>query len=675
MSVKVAEGVVEVTADAKGVSRKIADDIDRDQGPIEQSGRGMGGRLAGGIVAGFAAVGGIAAVTSFFTGAVTGASDLNETVNKSSTIFGEYFGSIDKWTDRSAQTLGMSKAAALDAAAGFGNMFTQLGFVGQQAADMSRAVVQTSADLGSFNNLPTADVADRMSAAFRGEYDSLQALIPNINAARVEQEAMAATGKTNAAELTAQEKAAAVLAIVQKDGAAAMGDFAKTADDAANSGKIATAMMEDQQAKLGQQLLPAWSGLLGFLTEAAIPAFGEVVEWVGKNSDTLLLLGGVVAGAAVSYGLITTAMGIYKAFQIASAAATGGLTVAQWALNAAMSANPIGLVITLIAALVAGIVWVATQTTFFQDTWAIMTEAIGAAWSWLWGNVLEPVFTAIGAVFTWLYDNVITPVVTGIMIYVGLWAALFTWLYGSVVQPVFTAIGAMFSWLYANVVQPVSNLIGAALRAAGAVFSWLYGNAIKPALDGVGSAFQWVYSNVIKPVSDFISSAIRSVGTTVSSVFGGIASFIGSAFQSVAAVVRAPLNAVIGMVNGAIGALNGIRVNIPSWVPIVGGQTFGLNLPRIPMLARGSNNAPDAFIAGEQGPELITGARGATVRPYSATQDVLQRMATSGGQGGGVTIQGDVILDAKNVREFEDVVAMIRALPQVARAGRVSVGG
>jgi hypothetical protein len=30
-----------------------------------------------------------------------------------------------------------------------------------------------SADLGSFNNTPTADIADMISAAFRGEYDSL----------------------------------------------------------------------------------------------------------------------------------------------------------------------------------------------------------------------------------------------------------------------------------------------------------------------------------------------------------------------------------------------------------------------------------------------------------------------------------------------------------------------
>lgn len=630
MSVKVAEGVVEITADTKGVGQQIARDVDDSQGPVEDSGRRVGGRIAGGILAGFAAIGGIAAVSSWFTGAVSGASDLNETVSKSKTIFGDYFAGIDTWTNRSATTLGLSKEAALEAAAGFGNMFSQLGFVGQQAADMSRAVVQTSADLGSFNNLPTADVADRMSAAFRGEYDSLQALIPNINAARVEQEAMAATGKTNAAELTAQEKAAAVLAIVQADGAKAMGDFAKTSEGAANQGKIATAMMEDQQSKLGQQLLPAWTGLLSFLTGTAIPAFGELVDWIGENSDYLLIMGGVLLGTAVAYGIVTVATGAYRAFQIASAAATGGLTVAQWALNAAMSANPIGLIVVAIGALVAGLVWVATQTTFFQDVWEGVTEALGTAWEWLWGNVLEPVFEGIGSAFEWLYENVILPVITGIMIYVGLWAAVFTWLYKTVVQPVFRGIGDVFKWLHSNVIKPVSGFIQTAINAVGLGFRLMYSRFIKPALDSVANAFRWIHNNIIKPVSGFIRGAIGGIGSTVRSVFGGMAGFIGSAFRAVLGVVRTPINAIIGLVNGAISGLNRLSVKIPSWVPIVGGQTWGLNLPRLPYLATGSNNAPDAFIAGEQGPELITGARGATVRPYSATQDLLQRMAGSG---------------------------------------------
>lgn len=669
MSVTVAEGVVVVKADAKDLPRQIARDVEGNQAPVEQSGRSIGRSIFGGVTAAYAAIGGAQAITGFFGGAITGASDLNETLSKSSVIFGDNAGKIESFGNSAAKNVGMSKEAAIAAAAGFGDMFTQIGFTSDAALTMSTSVVQAAADLGSFSNLDTADVADRMSAAFRGEYDSLQAVIPNINAARVESEALAATGKTVASELTAQEKAAAVLAIVQKDGARAMGDFARTSDGAANKSKILAASFEDQQTKLGGQLMPIWQGFLGFLSDSVLPTFSSIVDWTGKNGDTLLMLAGVIGGAAAAYGIITTAMGIYRGFQIASAAANGTLTVTQWALNAALSANPIGIVITLIAALVAGIIWVATQTTFFQDAWAVMTTAIGAAWNWLWTSVLSPVFSAIATVFTWIYESIIMPVVTGIMIYVGLWAAVITWLWQAVISPVFKAIGGIFSWIWGAIIAPIVGFIGSAVRGAGAVFSWLYANAVKPAFDGVASAFRWVWGNVIQPVVNFIRDAIRTVGSTVNSVFGGIAGFIGGAFRNVVNVIRGPINGILGLVNAAIRGVNSISVTIPDWVPVVGGQRFGLSIPTIPLLATGTNFAPDAFIAGERGPELITGARGATVRPYSQTTDMLAQ-ALRGGDRGGVTIHGDVILDAKNVREWQDVVDMLRDVAQTSRAGR-----
>lgn len=632
MSVIVAEGKVVVEADATGIPKQIADDIEKGSGDADRAGRSVGKSVFGGVVGAWAAIGGTQLVTSWFSGAVSGASDLNETMSKSGAIFGEHSGKINAWSDNAAKTLGLSKSAAMDAAASFGDMFSQIGFTGDAAATMSTSVVQAAADLGSFSNLETADVADRISAAFRGEYDSLQAVIPNINAARVESEALAATGKKTAAELTAQEKATAVLAIVQKDGARAMGDFARTSDGAANSAKIATASLEDQQSKIGAVLLPAWSGFLSFLNTSAIPAFATMVTWVSQNTDTLGMLAATIGIAAAAYGVITAGMGIYAAFTAAQAAATGGLTISQWALNAAMSANPIGIVITLLALLVGAIIWVATQTTFFQDAWTNITNVIGTAWQWLWDTVLNPVFTAIGAVFNWIYNSVIVPVVTGIMIYIGIWAAIITWLYGAVIAPVFAAIGAIFTWVWASVISPIVNFIGGAIRNVGTVISWLGASVVAPTMAAVGGAFSWVWNSVISPTANFIGGAIRTVGSTVQSVFSGMAGFIGQAFQNVVGVIRGPINGIIGLVNSAIRGINNLSVTIPDWVPGVGGQTFGVKLPTIPMLARGSLSSPDTFIAGEEGPELITGRRGSRVYPARDTARMLEDRNGGGDQ-------------------------------------------
>lgn len=226
-------------------------------------------------------------IKDYFVNAIGAASDLSETVSKSDQIFGENAAAIETWAATAAESVGLSKGAALDAAANFGNMFQQLGFGGEQAAAMSTDVVQLAADLGSFNNLPTADVSDRISAAFRGEYDSLQLLIPNINAARVEQEALAATGKTTASELTAAEKAAAVLAIVHADGAAAAGDFARTSDGLANSQKILQADLENVQAEIGTALLPIATELFNLFADEGVPIIQELAAWFIENQDAI----------------------------------------------------------------------------------------------------------------------------------------------------------------------------------------------------------------------------------------------------------------------------------------------------------------------------------------------------------------------------------------------------
>lgn len=624
-----AEGVVEVTADAKGVPREIARDIEQGESVTRQAGENVGRRVFGGIIAAWAAIGATEKIGGWFIGAIGGASDLNETLSKSATLFGDQAGAIESWGDTAARTVGLSKEAAIGAAAGFGDMFMQLGFVNTEAAEMSKSVVQAAADLGSFSNLETADVADRIAAAFRGEYDSLQAVIPNINAARVESEALAATGKTVATELTAQEKAAAVLAIVQADGARAMGDFARTSDGAANQQKILTAQMEDQQAKLGGLLLPAWTGFLGVLNNDVVPAISGVIEWMGENGDTMLALGLVIGGAATAYWAITSAMAIYRAFTIAQVAATGGLTFAQWALNAAMSANPIGLIITAIAALVAGIIWVATQTTFFQDVWAGAMDVIGTVATWLWENVLSPVFTAIGNVFTWIYNNIIMPIVTGIMLYIGLWAAVITWLWETVVSPVFNAIGAVFQWIWNTVISPVVTWISDKINLLGLGFRILWSSYVQPAINAVGSGLQWVWNSIISPVFNAISNAVKWVGSTIRGAFDGVAGFIGNAFNAVLGVVRGPINGLIGLVNNAIRGLNSLSVTIPDWVPIVGGQTWGLSIPTIPMLAKGGIiREGGRVLVGERGPEFLDLPRGAQVTPLD------RRDALPGGNAG-----------------------------------------
>lgn len=276
----------------------------------ERAGKGAGDKLSSGFGKGIgkiaAMVGGVFAVqkvVGFFKTAADSASDLNETANFAGVIFPKAGKALEKWAETADKSLGLSKQAALDAVATFGDMFQQLGLGEAAALKNSKAVVQLAADLGSFKNLSTEDVLQRIQAGFRGEYDSLQLLIPNINAARVEQEALNATHKTSAKDLTAAEKATATLAIVQKDGAKAAGDFARTSDGAANSSKIAKAEAANLTAELGQKLLPAYIALIAFGKDQVLPFLSAVVDGMDDGARAVKPMTDALGGA----------LGVFKA--------------------------------------------------------------------------------------------------------------------------------------------------------------------------------------------------------------------------------------------------------------------------------------------------------------------------------------------------------------------------
>lgn len=219
--------------------------------------------LAGGVGA---ALGGIGAF-EVIKKVVGGASDLNETVSKSQQVFGASAGAIKAWSSTSATSMGLSQRAALDGASSFQNLFSQIGIAGKAASGMSTNLVKLAGDFASFHNAKPEEVMDALLSATRGEYDALQRFVPTVNAAAIEQQALADTGKSSAKELTNAEKAIALYEIVVKDAGAATGDFARTSDSAANQQRILVAELEDTAAKVGNLVLPAYQNVLGVIND------------------------------------------------------------------------------------------------------------------------------------------------------------------------------------------------------------------------------------------------------------------------------------------------------------------------------------------------------------------------------------------------------------------------
>jgi hypothetical protein len=251
--------------------------VRRGMGPVSRIVKSVAGSMKVAAVA--AGVGLVAAGALAVRGvgkATKAASDLNETVNKTKAIFGGSFAEIYKWSKGSAKAMGLSRQEALSNAAAFGDMFLQLNIGRPAATNMSKKMVQLAADFASFSNADISDVLLAQQAAFRGEYDSLQRFVPGINAARVEQEALRMTHKKSAKDLTLAEKAQATYNIMLRDGHRATGDYARTANQLANTNRSNKAQWQDLTATVGKAFLPAQLLVSRHLGNVLLPTLGKL---------------------------------------------------------------------------------------------------------------------------------------------------------------------------------------------------------------------------------------------------------------------------------------------------------------------------------------------------------------------------------------------------------------
>ena len=195
------------------------------------------------------------------------ASDLEEAINKVDRVFGKSASGIEKWSDKSAEKLLVSKAAALEATGSFGAMLKPMGFGEAQAAKMSKRMVQLSADMASFNNVDPTDMLDRIQSGLSGEMEPLKRYGSVLSETRVAQyaykEGLAQTG----AELTEQQKIQARYGLLLSDTKDQQGDVARTGDGMANSLRTLTANLTNLAAKVGTVLTPIVAGASNALND------------------------------------------------------------------------------------------------------------------------------------------------------------------------------------------------------------------------------------------------------------------------------------------------------------------------------------------------------------------------------------------------------------------------
>lgn len=348
---------VEIVGDARKLNRTLKEtetSTKRWASRLEgvSAGTALGGRGGLGSSAALLKGGGIALGAGIATQKVNelthAASDLNEQITKSQAVFGKSASSIDRWSDTTAVSLGISKRAALEATGTFGNLFSTVGIASGPAADMSRALVGLASDLSSFNNADPSEVLDALRSGLIGEAEPLRRFGVLLSETRVQQQAMADTGKNSAKALTDQEKAFARYEIILNDTKKAQGDFARTSEGLAGQERILTAQTEDLEGKLGSKLLPVMRTLRTVENEAITAtlhlgdAFSDVDQQSGGflsgalknvaklqfyvNPGTGTILGGIHAINS-AFGDTEARLGDVNAAAAAFAATMGGINL------------------------------------------------------------------------------------------------------------------------------------------------------------------------------------------------------------------------------------------------------------------------------------------------------------------------------------------------------------
>jgi hypothetical protein len=308
--------------------------------------------------------------------AVQGATDLNETVSKVGVIFGEQAGEIERFAATADKSLGQSKQSAMDAAATFATFGQSAGLGGQDLSRFSTDLVKLTSDMASFGNTTPEEAIEAVGSALRGEAEPIRKYGVLLDDATLRQEAMRlGLVKTTKEALTPSQKVLAAQAAIMKQTSNAQGDFARTADGAANKQRILAAETANASAAAGNALLPAWQKTLNVLVPLA--------TWTGKHTNLVMGLTGAILGILAITKAITVAQAAWTAAQTASAVATKGVTLAMNASKVAFASHPIGLIVIAVIALVAALVLAYKKSATFRAVVQGALKAVGAAFGWL----------------------------------------------------------------------------------------------------------------------------------------------------------------------------------------------------------------------------------------------------------------------------------------------------
>lgn len=141
-------------------------------------------------------------------------------------------------------------------------------------------------------------------------------------------------------------------------------------------------------------------------------------------------------------------------------------------------------------------------------------------------------------------------------------------------------------------------------------------NAFLVNVKGVWDSIKQVFGGIIGFIKNVFAGEWSGAWENIKNIFGGIMNGLG-------AVIKAPLNAVIGLINGAIQGINSaISFTVPDWIPGLGGKGFSVNIPKINYLENGGIFTKPTMIS----PNIMTGEKNKGTQAQTEVMIPLDRL-------------------------------------------------
>ena len=541
--------------------------------------------------------------------------------NAASSQFSQVFGDMESKASKSLKGIADNTGIQVNRMKG---SYTQIAaFAKTTGMDTSNALrladraMVAVADSAAFYDRSLEETTESLQSFLKGNYENDSALGLSCTEVTRNEAANKLYGKSFK-DLSEAQKQLTLLQMVEDANKAsgALGQAARESDTWTNQTGNLKQAWSDFQAVLGQNVLP--------LAVEAVKKAAEAVQGLSDKMPTIIqtfkdwspLIAGVVTGfitlkatMAIS-SLISAVTASWQAYKVANE----GATIAQWLLNAAMKANPIVLIVSLIAGLVVAIITLWNTNEDFRnkviEIWESIKNAFGTAieaikgfFTGLWekvvsvweaiketiSNAIETIktvvtekfnavketviniFTSIKDTLSTIWETIKNVIQVAIMFIVELFTTAFELItlpfrfiwenckdiviqaWETIKSAISTALNAIKITI-SNVWNAIAAFLSPILENIKNTFITIW-NAIKTTVSNVVNSIKTTITNVWNAISSTISSVMNTIKNTVSNIWNSIKSTVSSIVNTIKSVISSVWNSIKSTISNILNSI------------------------------------------------------------------------------------------------------------------------